>query len=337
MNLWGLVVKNSAGDSKVLVPEDRDLLITRLALAPGCAKQVPNVVSFKNHDQDNSTIVIGTLRAESVEQFEVDINICAGAEFSIAVNGPGEIHLSGYYNRLMYQGESEESYSFSDDSRDEVQENRLRKFRDYLEDSTDSSDGEDYKEEGGNVETLSSSTDMDEEEGVKSPVKQKTGQQIQANKPGQPSTPKPQPGIQTKPATPKTQGQSTPNQPKPQQQTPKQQQSQQKGQQKTPNQQGKQSEQQGTPKPKGQQNPSTPKQEEKATTPKPTQASQPNTPKPNIGSQPNTPSPSGEGKKKKKKKKNKNKGEQSPNQQQSKKRENSSPGGGSETKKQKTQ
>jgi len=56
------------------------------------------------------------LRAEHVEQFEVDINVASGAVFSVCVSGPGAVHLSGYFNRLLYQesDSNEESYSYSD-------------------------------------------------------------------------------------------------------------------------------------------------------------------------------------------------------------------------------
>jgi len=212
MNLWGVNVTEKT-ETRVDVPDDRDLLITRLSLGPGAPKNVPTFVYLINHDIDEK-YVLGTLRAEGVEQFEVDVNIAAESSISLNVSGPGTVHFVGYYNRLPedgYSGYSDSLSDFdSDDSDSEGDAGLNAKIAAYMGGS-DSSSGEDY-EDAGDVEELSETdSDIDvEENSAKSPVKQKQTQQIQPK-------PQVQQHIQTKPqAKPQTKPQAKP-QAKPQQ------------------------------------------------------------------------------------------------------------------------
>jgi len=162
MNLWGAVVSSKA--QTIVVADDRDLLITRLALAPGTPSKVPVVVSLCNNETQQ-TFILGTLRTEICEQFELDVNIAASSSVTLSVQGNGEVHFTGYFNRLQY---------FSDSSLDdEVNENDInQRIARYMRE--DSSSGEDY--DGANVESVSTSDDAmdDVEESPLSPVKQKT-------------------------------------------------------------------------------------------------------------------------------------------------------------------
>jgi len=179
MNLWGVNVTESK-KAHLEVPDDRDLLITRLSLGPGAPKNVPTVVWFVNHDIDEEKYVLGTLRAETCEQFEIDVNIAADSSFSLEVTGPGTVYFIGYFN--MLPDYSDEYPSFSDSESDldsENDEGMNARVHAYMGGS-DSSDSEDYEDHGHVEEVSSSDSDIDVEESVgKSPVKQKQAQKIQ--------------------------------------------------------------------------------------------------------------------------------------------------------------
>jgi len=191
MNLWGNKVTESK-PVKIEVPYDRDLLITRVALGPGTSKAHQTYLYLVNHDQQNAeggdeSFVIGTLRAEHSEQFEVDINVASGSTLSFRVKGPGEIHLTGYYNRLQADSDDDEnqydsyseSFSSGDEENSEEEDSDLEARINRYMGGEDSSSGEDYQEEG-QVETASESdSDMDDEGQTKSPVKQKTTESTQ--------------------------------------------------------------------------------------------------------------------------------------------------------------
>jgi len=164
MNLWGSVVSNKQSQT-IVVPDDRDLLITRLALAPGAPKS-PVVVSLCNNEAQQ-TFILGTLRTEICEQFELDVNIAASSSITLSVQGTGEVHFTGYYNRLSYY--SEDSSSIDEELNENDINQRIAKYM-----REDSSSGEDY--DGANVESLSTSDDSmdDNEDSPLSPVKQKT-------------------------------------------------------------------------------------------------------------------------------------------------------------------
>jgi len=190
MNLWGVRVTETKA-TNIEVPEDRDLLVTRFALAPGTRKDQPTYIYLTNHEREptdeDREFIIGTLRAELCEHFELDINVASGSKLSFRVKGPGEIHITGYYNRLgtqdsydSYGSSDSEDYgsnSFDDDGSSDDQDSDLNaRINRYM--GGDSSSGEDYDDEG-RVETVSEDdSDMDDESKTKSPVKQKTTQQI---------------------------------------------------------------------------------------------------------------------------------------------------------------
>jgi len=167
MNLWGAVVSNKQSQT-IVVSEDRDLLITRLALAPGTPAKTPVVVSLCNNETQQ-TFILGTLRTEICEQFELDVNIAATSSITLSVQGNGEVHFTGYYNRLSYY--SEDSSSLDEELNENDINQRIAKYM-----REDSSSGEDY--DGANIESLSTSDDSmdDGEESPLSPVKQKTPQ-----------------------------------------------------------------------------------------------------------------------------------------------------------------
>jgi hypothetical protein len=275
MNLWGAKVTQKT-ISNIDVPEDRDLLITRIALAPGSEKGKAVVVSLVNlESEDGSTpsFVLGTLRAEACEQFEVDINVSNGSSVGLQVTGPGEVHFSGYYNRISILG-SDDSYLDSDDDSidsDDYDAHLNRKVNQYM--GGDSSSGEDY--EDNQVEEMSSSDDDMDDEQVhpKSPVKPKVDQKIEAKKLHTPTQPSPNQGTK--------QGNQTP-----------QQQGNKQGSQQTPSQGNKQTPTQTKP-----QSNNTPKQEKQEKPQQQPQQQQKQQPPPQQGgAQPNP-----EGKKKKKK------------------------------------
>jgi len=201
MNLWGVNVTESK-KAHLEVPDDRDLLITRLSLGPGAPKNVPTVVWFVNHDIDEEKYVLGTLRAETCEQFEIDVNIAADSSFSLEVTGPGTVYFIGYFN--MLPDYSDEYPSFSDSESDldsENDEGMNARVHAYMGGS-DSSDSEDYEDHGHVEEVSSSDSDIDVEESVgKSPVKQKQAQKIQpkVQEVKQPQKTQTQPKVQTQP------------------------------------------------------------------------------------------------------------------------------------------
>jgi len=238
MNLWGVTVTEKT-EQRVAIPEDRDLLITRLSLGPEKQQSTaPTVVWLINHDREvEEKYVLGTLRQNTCEQFEVDVNIAAESEFSLKVTGPGTIYFVGYFNKLP----SYDSYSdFDEDIPSDEDGSLEERIRAYM--GGDDSSGEDYDDQG-NVEELSpSDSDIDVEDekaGMKSPVKGKQLEQIQPKpeqkpqqspqadgekkkkkkkknkQPGQPSQPaqqnKPQGGQQNKPQQNQP-GQKNPNQ-----------------------------------------------------------------------------------------------------------------------------
>jgi len=237
MNLWGVCVTEKS-QSVVEVPEDRDLLITRIALGPGAPKGVPTIISLVNNDYDDETYVLGTLRGETCEQFEVDVNICADSIVTLKVSGPGNVHLVGYYNRLssfesdddMFGEHNYGSNSDSDSDSGESDEINAR-VQAYMG-GGDSSSGDDDYDDRGHVEEVSNDSDSDidvDEVDSKSPVKQKNSQHIQPKLDAKPTLP-PKPQVpQQKPAeavqriaqqkTP----QKNPQQNQPQQQKPQQQ------------------------------------------------------------------------------------------------------------------
>jgi len=197
MNIWG--VKVSANKSvEVSVPDDRDLLITRLALAPGTTKSIANVAYFSTDDL-STKVVLGTLRAEFCEQFEVDINIAASSSVTLSITGPGEVHFSGYYNRLAY-------YSDSDEGDEGVADNDINeRIRRYM--GGDDSSTDDSYHSQGEVESLDDGS-MDQE--VPSPTKVK---QIQPTPKGQEPKQKQQGHKQVVPKP--EQGQKQPGQKQP--------------------------------------------------------------------------------------------------------------------------
>jgi len=208
MNLWGVCVTEKS-QSVVEVPEDRDLLITRIALGPGAPKGVPTIISLVNNDYDDETYVLGTLRGETCEQFEVDVNICADSIVTLKVSGPGNVHLVGYYNRLssfesdddMFGEHNYGSNSDSDSDSGESDEINAR-VQAYMG-GGDSSSGDDDYDDRGHVEEVSNDSDSDidvDEVDSKSPVKQKNSQHIQPKLDAKPTLP-PKPQVpQQKPA-----------------------------------------------------------------------------------------------------------------------------------------
>jgi len=178
MNLWGVTVTEKT-EQRVAIPEDRDLLITRLSLGPEKQQSTaPTVVWLINHDREvEEKYVLGTLRQNTCEQFEVDVNIAAESEFSLKVTGPGTIYFVGYFNKLP----SYDSYSdFDEDIPSDEDGSLEERIRAYM--GGDDSSGEDYDDQG-NVEELSpSDSDIDVEDekaGMKSPVKVKQLEHIQ--------------------------------------------------------------------------------------------------------------------------------------------------------------
>lgn len=237
MNLWGINVTEKT-ESEVQVPEDRDLLITRIALGPGAPKGVPTVVSLVNHDYDDETYILGTLRAETCEQFELDVNICSDSSVTLKVQGPGSVHFVGYYNRLASFEDSYSDYSdYGESDSDQDEDGINERVKAYM--GGDSSSGEDY-DDVGNVESYDSDSDLDMDEETenpsKSPVKNKQTQPIQtkpvaASKPAaqpaqQPAQQKNQQPVQAKPPQ-QQKPQTNTNQPAPQQQQKAPQQAQQ--------------------------------------------------------------------------------------------------------------
>jgi len=154
-SLWGVVLSASKPHD-LEVPEDRDLIVTRAALVGESAGA--NVLSVKNGDQ---TLVLGTLRSNGTEQFELDLNISAGSTLGFLMTGPNQIHLIGYYNLVFLDGESYDSDS------GEGYEGPFD-----LEGYESASD-EDFS---GNVEDVSDSSqdEMDEDGENPSPVKSVT-------------------------------------------------------------------------------------------------------------------------------------------------------------------
>jgi len=180
MNLWGVSATEKT-EQLVDVPGDRDLLVTRIALGPNAPKGVATVVSLVNHDYDDETYVLGTLRAESCEQFECDVNICSESSVTFKVTGPGTVHFVGYYNRLAsfeddYSDYSdEESYSDeldsddeeinSDDEYDSGDEQLKERIARYMANGED--DGSDDSDDSDD------DIEVEEEVVTKSPIKQK--------------------------------------------------------------------------------------------------------------------------------------------------------------------
>jgi len=161
-------------------------LITRIALGPGSDKNVPTVISLVNHEWDNETYVLGTLRGEICEQFELDVNICSDSTVTLKVEGPGTVHFVGYYNRLAsysddgYSDLSDEEVYSDEESGSNSEDDEINARVHAYMGGDDPSSGEDYQEEGGNVEELSDLSDSDVEEvPLKSPVKQKNPPFIQ--------------------------------------------------------------------------------------------------------------------------------------------------------------
>jgi hypothetical protein len=247
MNLWGVNV-NEKTEQRVAIPEDRDLLITRLSLGPEKQQSTaPTVAWLINHDKDEEKYVLGTLRPNTCEQFEVDVNIAAESEFSLKVTGPGTVYFVGYFNKLP----SYDSYSDFDDEdipsgeEDGSLEERIRAYMG----GDDSSGASDY-EEGGNVEELSpSDSDIDVEDdkaGMKSPVKGKQLEQILPKPQEQKLQNQPQADGEKKKKKKKKNKQGQPGQPgqpqqnkpqgQPQQNKPQNQQPAQKNQNQSPNQ-----------------------------------------------------------------------------------------------------
>jgi len=296
------------------VPDDRDLLITRLALAPGNQKN-PTVVSLVNKDEiTQGPIILGTLRPEHCEQFEVDINVANGSSFALKVEGAGEVHFSGYYNRLSYL---DDTSSYGSSSDDEYEARLNAKINQYMG-GDDSSSGGEY-EDSGNVESVSDYEISEEGISSKSPVKQISHQEIKASKPAQQQKSQPgqkndspKPSQPAQPAQPAQPGQpGLPGQGKKNKNKNKNKQENKQGQ---PPQQGGEKKQGQSPQQGG----------EKKQSQSPQQG----------GEKKQGQSPQQQGGEKKQKKQ----GGQSPQQQQGgdKKRENNSPGG-SVHKKQKTQ
>jgi len=228
-HLWGVNVTEKA-ESKQDVPDSRDLLITRAALGPGAPKNTPTVVYLVNHDNNDDSYVLGTLRAEACEQFELDINIASESSITLKVTGPGTVHFSGYYNLLPAYGDSFDDELTDSDEIDEMD----RRVAAYMG-GEDSSSGEDYQETGNVEEITYTDSDIDADEGSKSPVKQKQTQQIlpkSDNKPqNQAKQNQPKQQNQTKSqqnqANQQTQAKPQQNQAKPQQNQAKPQQNQQ--------------------------------------------------------------------------------------------------------------
>jgi len=104
MNLWAVSVSEK-NPAVVSVPVDRDLLITRAALATTISGT--NQLSYSNEGQ---TFVLGTLRFEACEQFELDMCVSSSSNITFSLKGKGTVHLSGYYNALcVVTSESEDS------------------------------------------------------------------------------------------------------------------------------------------------------------------------------------------------------------------------------------
>jgi len=117
MNLWGICVTEER-PVVVDVPDTLDLLVTRAALtstSPG-----PNVIFFEvpgsDDDDELQPITLGTLRYDKVEQFELDMCVCASSTIRFNLKGKGSVHLSGYFNTTSLNSGEFDSFSSSDDS-----------------------------------------------------------------------------------------------------------------------------------------------------------------------------------------------------------------------------
>jgi len=121
MNLWAVSV-TAASPVVVTVPDDLDLLITRAALASTATG--PNILSYEAEKETEGAvpkIVLGTLRYDKVEQFELDICASASSTLRFFLKGTGEVHLSGYYNAIVGLSgdsdfDSDDGYLFESDS-----------------------------------------------------------------------------------------------------------------------------------------------------------------------------------------------------------------------------
>jgi len=251
MNLWGVSVSEKQ-ERLVEIPSYYDLLITRLSLVPGAPANQPTVVYLVNHDQeDDEPYVLGTLRAERCEQFEVDVNVVADSQITLKVTGPGTVHFVGYFHpqpdeyddldsdeydlddEEVHSGEqSSDSDSDDEDEQDEELEKRIAEYMG----GGDSSSGEDYLDDRVEEVTDSDDSDIDVEEEdshkvaqLKSPIKQKQAQSIEPKAGhGQPQKGQQQKGQKHQQQAPKQPG-TKPSPPKPQGQ-PQQGQKQQKHQ-----------------------------------------------------------------------------------------------------------
>jgi len=188
---WGVSISEST-QATVEVPQDRGLIVTRAALAG--SKQGANVLKLKS----TAEFVLGTLRYEGVEQFEMDLIVAAGSSVTFSMTGSNQIHISGYYN-LAYGDEDDSIEQYSDYSDEPFDAIDLEGYSSG-EDSFDSdefdeiSSGDDSDDTSPVVEQLSS----DDEEAVpKAPVAAIEAPKRKAKAAQKPAETKP---AETKPA-----------------------------------------------------------------------------------------------------------------------------------------
>jgi len=139
MNLWGICVTEER-PVVVDVPETLDLLVTRAALtstSPG-----PNVIFFEvpgsDDDDELQPITLGTLRYDKVEQFELDMCVCASSTIRFNLKGKGSVHLSGYFNTTsLNSGEFDSFDSSYDSSADEDFLSRTKSPSESIDDDDD--------------------------------------------------------------------------------------------------------------------------------------------------------------------------------------------------------
>lgn len=68
------------------------------------------MLQYQTEDSKTS-IVLGTLRYEGCEQFELDMCVSATSTIRFTLKGKGEVHLSGYFNALCMIDSDDESGS----------------------------------------------------------------------------------------------------------------------------------------------------------------------------------------------------------------------------------